>query len=307
MRPGGANLKAGASGTTAVGSFNWSGYADSSATPNTFTAVSAKWRQPGTVCSPEQELTAYWVGLDGYSNETVKEDGTFVDCFEGGAHDYTWWEMYPGGSVTVGSTVQPGDVISASVKRSGTWYTLSLTDFNNPANSFSTVQSCTTCQNESAEWIAERPAFSIGITPLTFFRTWNPVRAVQTSNGARGTIAAGPNPTQITMFDATQTYPLDSVLGCSPPRLQLRGALAQTATDRSISQDRGGPCKTRPATIPAVWPTARTVMTTMEPPTTKEKPDAHARPRKFSSTMPRRSALATWARRSSPTMPTTRS
>jgi hypothetical protein len=213
VRPGGANLKAGASGTTAVGSFNWSGYADSSATPNTFTAVSAKWRQPGTVCSPEQELTAYWVGLDGYGNETVEQDGTLAYCFEGVAHYYTWWEMYPGESVTVGSTVQPGDVIAASVKRSGTSYKLSLTDFNNPANSFSTVQSCTTCQNESAEWIAERPAFPIGITPLAYFRNWTPVGAVQTSSGAKGPISAGPNPTQITMFDATQTYPLDKVSG----------------------------------------------------------------------------------------------
>jgi hypothetical protein len=213
VRPGGANLKAGASGTTSVGSFNWSGYADTSTTANTFTAVSATWRQPATACSPEQELTAYWVGLDGYSTETVEQDGTLAWCFEGVAYYYTWWEMYPGASFTVGSTVQPGDLISASVKRSGTSYKLSLTDYNSPANSFSTVQSCTTCENTSAEWIAERPAFSIGITPLTFFRTWNPVGAVQTSSGARGTIAAGPNPTQITMFDATETYALDSVSG----------------------------------------------------------------------------------------------
>jgi hypothetical protein len=213
VKPGEVNLKAGGSGTTSVGSYNWSGYADSSTTPNTFTGVSATWRQPATQCSPEQELTAYWVGLDGYSNETVEQLGTLAYCFEGVAYYYSWWEMYPGASVTVGSTVQPGDVIAASVKRSGTSYTLSLTDFNNQANSFSTVQSCTTCTNESAEWIAERPAFPIGITPLTFFRTWNPVGAVQTSNGARGTISSGPNPTQITMFDATQTYPLDNVSG----------------------------------------------------------------------------------------------
>jgi hypothetical protein len=213
VKPGEVNLKAGGSGTTSVGSYNWSGYADSSTTPNTFTGVSATWRQSATQCSPEQELTAYWVGLDGYSTETVEQLGTLAYCFEGVAYYYSWWEMYPGASVTVGSTVQPGDVIAASVKRSGTSYTLSLTDFNNQANSFSTVQSCTTCTNESAEWIAERPAFPIGITPLTFFRTWNPVGAVQTSNGARGTIAAGPNPTQITMFDATQTYPLDNVSG----------------------------------------------------------------------------------------------
>jgi hypothetical protein len=39
------------------------------------------------------------------------------------------------------------------------------------------------------------------------------VGAVQTSSGAKGPISAGPNPTQITMFDATQTYPLDKVSG----------------------------------------------------------------------------------------------
>lgn len=211
VRPGGANLKAGASGTTAVGSFNWSGYADTSSTPGTFTAVSARWRQPATVCTPEQELTAFWVGLDGFSNATVEQDGTLDWCFEGVAYYYSWWEMYPGESVTVGSTVQPGDLITASVKRSGTSYRLSLSDAQNPANSFSTVQSCTTCENESAEWIAERPAFSIGITPLAFFRTWNPVAAVQTSDGVTRTIGSGPGPTQITMVDATDTYPLDSV------------------------------------------------------------------------------------------------
>ena len=213
VKPGEVNLKAGASGTTAVGSYNWSGYADSSTTANTFTGVSATWRQPATQCSPEQELTAYWVGLDGYSDATVEQDGTLAYCFEGVAYYYTWWEMYPGASVTVGSTVQPGDVIAASVERRGTSYTLALRDYTNPANSFSTVQSCTTCTNESAEWIAERPAFPIGITPLAYFRNWTPVGAVQTSSGAKGPISAGPNPTQITMFDATQTYPLDKVSG----------------------------------------------------------------------------------------------
>ncbi len=156
VRPGGSNLSAGKSGTTSLSSYNWSGYADSSAA-GTFTSVSATWRQPGTVCSPEQELTAYWVGLDGFDNATVEQDGTLAYCFEGLPYYYTWWEMYPGASVTVGGTVQPGDLITASVHRSGTSYTLSLTDANNPANGFSTVQSCTTCENDSAEWIAERP------------------------------------------------------------------------------------------------------------------------------------------------------
>ena len=131
--------------------------------------------------------------------------------------------MFPGASVTVGATVQPGDLISASVKRSGTNYTLTLNDFTTPGNSFSTVQSCTTCENDSAEWIAERPAFPIGVTPLSFFRSWNVTHGSQTSNGVKGSIGSGPNATQITMIDATATYPLDRVSGL------LRGGSKFTA------------------------------------------------------------------------------
>jgi hypothetical protein len=213
VKPGGVNLTAGAHGATAVGSYNWSGYADVS-TAGTFTGVSGTWRQPATVCSPEQRLTAFWVGLDGFNNETVEQLGTLAYCFEGVPTYFTWWEMFPGASVTVGSTVRPGDLISASVQRSGTSYTLTLTDATTPGNSFSTTASCTTCENDSAEWIAERPAFSTtGITPLSFFRSWNLTRGSQTSNGVTGSIGSGPSPTQILMFDSTATYQLDTVSG----------------------------------------------------------------------------------------------
>ena len=63
---------------------------------------------------------------------------------------------------------------SASVNRSGTSYTLALTDSTNPANSFSTAQTCaaTTCLDESAEFITERPAYaSTGIVPEAQFGT----------------------------------------------------------------------------------------------------------------------------------------
>jgi hypothetical protein len=211
-KPGGTNVTAGARSASALESFNWSGYADSS-TAGAFTAVSGIWRQPATACSREQRLTAYWVGLDGFDNATVEQLGTLAYCFEGLPYYFSWWEMFPGASVTVGSTVQPGDLIRASVQRSGTNYTLTLTDATTPGNSFSTVQSCTTCENDSAEWIAERPAFPIGITPLTFFRSWKVTRGSQTSNGVTGSIGSGPNATQLVIVDATATYPLDSVSG----------------------------------------------------------------------------------------------
>ncbi len=174
LKPGSPDSTAGSRGSAQVGSYNWSGYADTSS-PGTFTAVSAAWRQPATICSPEQRLTATWVGLDGFTDSAVEQDGTLAYCFEGQASYYTWWEMYPGGTVTVGSAVRPGDLIKASVTESGGNYTLSVTDASRPSNSFSTVQACASagsCQDSSAEWIAERPAFldrhraAVGLHPV---------------------------------------------------------------------------------------------------------------------------------------------
>jgi peptidase A4-like protein len=214
VTPSTVNAGAGLHGATAE-SFNWSGYADTTTKVGAFTAVSGSWVEPVATCTSEQRLTAFWVGLDGYSNMTVEQDGTLAYCFEGDPYYFSWWEMYPGGSVTVGSQVRPGDMITASVTRSGTSYTLSVSDPVHPQNSFSTVQTCpaTTCEDQSAEWIAERPAFSIGITPLATFANWTLSNGSQTVNGVKGSIASGPNSTGIEIIDATETYPLDSVSG----------------------------------------------------------------------------------------------
>jgi hypothetical protein len=218
VTPSTTNLSAGVETTAMLQSYNWSGYYDSGAT-GTFTSVSATWAQPTTLCTPEQRLTAFWVGLDGAlaTDQTVEQDGTLAYCFEGQAYYYTWWELFPGASATVGSTVQPGDLISASVTRSGTSYTLSLSDSTTAGNGFSTTQTCAaaTCLDQSAEWIAERPAFPIGITPLSYFSAWTPFNASETANGTKGGIASGPGATSVIMVDATDTYPLDSVSGLS--------------------------------------------------------------------------------------------
>jgi Peptidase A4 family len=215
LKPGSPNSTAGARGAAQVGSYNWSGYADTSS-PGTFTAVSATWREPATPCTPEQRLVATWAGLDGFSDQTVEQAGTLAYCFEGQVTYYTWYELYPAATVTVGSTVRPGDLISVSVTRSGTSYTLTVTDHNSPPNSFTTVQSCSSCQNSSAEWITERPAFSsTGITPLAVFTPWLVTKGSQTANGVRGSIGSGPGATQIIMVDSTATYALDSISGLS--------------------------------------------------------------------------------------------
>jgi hypothetical protein len=201
--------------TTTESSYNWAGYEDVSSTAGTFTQVGGQWITPTVTCNKEDTITSEWVGLDGWSDGTVEQDGTLDWCFEDTATYFTWYEMYPAGTIEVGTSLQPGDNISASVTRSGTSYTLALTDSTHPANSFSESATCalTTCLDTSAEWIAERPEFSIGIAPLASYHTWTLTNGTQTSNGTAGTINSFPgaaNRLKSNMIDATQSYDLST-------------------------------------------------------------------------------------------------
>jgi hypothetical protein len=202
-------------GMSAVGSYNWSGYADVSATANTFTKVSGQWRTPRVRCNREDQLSYEWVGIDGYSDHTVEQDGTLGWCFEHHPTYFTWWEMYPAAVITVGNALHPGDRVAASVTRSGTSYTLAVTDFTHSVNSFSTTQTCATCLNTSVEWIAERPAFGIGIAPLADYGHWTLSQASETAGSTTGTISSYPGDQEIDMVDATGTYPLSLSSGLS--------------------------------------------------------------------------------------------
>ncbi len=200
-------------GLTQQGSFNWSGYADGAPTGTKVSKVSGTWTEPGVTCGSENQIAIFWVGIDGLSpSRTVEQAGTLAQCFQGAAHYYTWWEMYPANGIqVVGSTVKPGDKIAASVARSGTNYTLKVTDSTTPANSFTKPQTCaaTTCVDSSAEWIAEAPGGLRGDYPLPDFKTWSPASASVTAGTKTGGISAFPD-VEITMFDGTLTYPLAS-------------------------------------------------------------------------------------------------
>ena len=170
-------------GLTQVQSTNWSGYAD---TGSGFSTVTGSWTEPSVSCTSATSLAAFWVGIDGYSSGSVEQDGTLAECYRGTAYYYTWWEMYPTNAIqVVGSTLHAGDSITSSVVRSGTSYTLKVTDSSRPADSFTTTQACSGCANSSAEWIAEAPSGSSGVYPLSDFHSW-------TASGA--TVKAGRRP-----------------------------------------------------------------------------------------------------------------
>ena len=187
-------------GLTQVQSTNWSGYAD---TGSGFSTVTGSWTEPSVSCAAQTSLAAFWVGIDGYSSSSVEQDGTLAECYGGRAYQYTWWEMYPTNAIqVVGSTLHAGDNITASVVRSGTSYTLKVTDSSHSGDSFSTTQSCSGCANSSAEWIAEAPSGSSGVYPLSHFSTWTETGATAKASSTSGVISTFTDD-EITMIDSS--------------------------------------------------------------------------------------------------------
>lgn len=187
-------------GLTQVQSTNWSGYAD---TGSGFSTVTGSWTEPSVSCSSATSLAAFWVGIDGYSSSSVEQDGTLAECYRGTAYYYTWWEMYPTNSIqVVGSTLHAGDSITSSVVRSGTSYTLKVTDSSRSADSFSTTQTCSGCANSSAEWIAEAPSGSNGVYPLSDFRSWTESGATAKAGSTSGVISSFSDD-EITMINSS--------------------------------------------------------------------------------------------------------
>jgi hypothetical protein len=192
-------------GQNQVETYNWSGYADDNSAGNTYTEVAGSWTEPAVSCTSDSdtELAAFWVGIDGYSTDSVEQDGTLAECYDGAVYYYTWWEMYPSNAIqVVGDTLSPGDSIYAyAADEGGGNYYLSVTDYSNSADSFSTEQSCSDCADGSAEWIAEAPSGGGGIYPLPDYGTWTVSGATVTS-GYQGVISSFPDD-EITMIDSS--------------------------------------------------------------------------------------------------------
>jgi len=185
-------------GRTEAESTNWSGYAVTGA-DGAFSSVSSTWTEPTATCTSRQDqYAAFWVGLDGYSSDSVEQTGTDSDC-DGKTPDYYgWYEMYPADPVYFNNTVKPGDTISASVTFTGTeTYTLTLTDSTQDWTQTEVINE-TGLDRSSAEVITEAPCCtnSGGILPLSDFGT-----VTYGSSTANGTSLGSQSPTEIIMVD----------------------------------------------------------------------------------------------------------
>jgi len=146
--------------TTVTISLNWSGYAVTGHKPYSY--VHSTFVVPAITCTGvADQWSSNWVGLDGYNDQTVEQDGTDAWC--GGASHTTpkyeaWYEMFPAGSVNV-FAVHAGDIIDASVSYSDSTgeFTLTVSDLST-GKTATNMATCASCARASAEWIIERPA-----------------------------------------------------------------------------------------------------------------------------------------------------
>ncbi|MFH0714395.1 MAG: G1 family glutamic endopeptidase [Candidatus Diapherotrites archaeon] len=171
-------------------SSNWGGYAVLPLSKaQTFSDVKGSWIVPAVDCSTTPtSYSSYWVGIDGYSSNTVEQIGTDSDCSNGSAVYDAWYEMYPKYPVYISMSVRPGDVINAEVQfLANKKFQLTITDQNSGA-SFSTIQSSPSAKRTSAEWIAEAPS-SGGVLPLANFGTVSFFNSSATSGSTIGSIS----------------------------------------------------------------------------------------------------------------------
>jgi hypothetical protein len=129
----------------------WGGYAVTGSGP--YTSITGSWNIPKMDCSDGGGDASPWIGIDGWSNDTVEQIGIDLDCKGGKASYHPWVEMYPGPSDYFSDKVDSGDTLVASVKVSGGSWVLTESDLETGwTKSF---KRSSTDQLESAEAIVE--------------------------------------------------------------------------------------------------------------------------------------------------------
>jgi len=138
----------------------WAGYA---VTGSEFTYVQGSWIVAPVDCTKTPNTdSSEWVGIDGWSSNTVEQTGTDADCNGKTPFYYVWYEFYPLNTVVIKDvSIAPGNKFSASVTYEGdNEYLVSITNettgqgFSKEVE-FSGADGSGVPPRNSAEWIEE--------------------------------------------------------------------------------------------------------------------------------------------------------
>jgi hypothetical protein len=181
-----------ASGKTIIeSSNNWAGYVAMSDTKrpakHSVSNVTGSWTVPTVRPSTRNSYSAFWIGIDGYTSQSVEQIGTGHDWINGSVKHYAWFEMYPRNSYAIESfPLEQGDIISATIAYTNNGIFV-MTIYNDTKRTYATIPTSyttsTTAHRNSAEWIVEAP-YNNGILPLAQFGTGHLTHCTATINGA---------------------------------------------------------------------------------------------------------------------------
>jgi hypothetical protein len=211
-------------------SYNWSGYIVAGSS-GSVTDAKGSWIVPSVNCTATPAgYSSFWVGIDGFSSDSVEQTGTDSDCVSssgkaGTPTYYAWFEFYPnpGYEIEFAKGVHPGDLMIAEVKYagqttgaghrgSGAQFTITIADVTQ--NETYTVSSTAPSANESsAEWIAEAPCCGKGssILPLADFNSIQFSSGTATIGGSTKAIASfGTSLQEITMVGQAAPHNLEA-------------------------------------------------------------------------------------------------
>ncbi len=186
-------------GTTNVSATNWSGYAEVSSTPGTFTAVTDTFVVP-TVVPPAsgKQYVADWVGIGGYSDTTLVQTGiqAFVQTRK---HHSTvsydaWTEYLPKPEDPLSLVISAGDTVTATVQETSADSWLMQVDDVTTGNSAQRPVLSYHSSGESAEAINERPCIKAPCLPRDLAHLAQTQSPVTFGPGFYSTAPPGPGP-----------------------------------------------------------------------------------------------------------------
>jgi hypothetical protein len=137
---------------------NWAGYA---VVGNAFTEARGSWTVPSVNCRVNPNGAAsFWVGIDGWDNNTVEQTGTESQCNGIQLVSYAWYEFAPKTGVTIKNMrVTPGEDIEAEMRYNGSRFVVTIVDLTT-GKYFRTNAAVPRAKRASAEWIAESNGYS---------------------------------------------------------------------------------------------------------------------------------------------------
>lgn len=138
----------------------WAGYA---VTGTDFTYAQGSWVVTAVDCTKTPNTdSSEWVGIDGWSSNTVEQTGTDADCNGKTPFYYVWYEFYPLNTVVINDvSIATGDKFSASVTYEGSnEYLIALTNETTGQGftkevEFKGADGSGVPPRNSAEWIEE--------------------------------------------------------------------------------------------------------------------------------------------------------